>query len=94
MKSIRIDTHDTERGEVTTYELINASGASVKLSSLGAGILEIKVPDSGGKLADVVLGYKNVADYFYDGPCAGKVPAVMPTASARVTLRSTAKPIS
>lgn len=74
MKSIRIDTHDTERGEVTTYELINASGASVKLSSLGAGILEIKVPDRDGNLADVVLGYKDVADYFYDGPCAGKVP--------------------
>jgi len=74
MKSIRIDTHETERGEVTTYELINASGASVKLSSLGAGILEIKVPDRDGNLADVVLGYQNVADYFYDGPCAGKVP--------------------
>ena len=74
MKSIRIDTHDTERGEITTYELINASGASVKLSSLGAGILEIKVPDRDGNLADVVLGYKDVADYFYDGPCAGKVP--------------------
>ena len=74
MKSIRIDTHETERGEITTYELINASGASVKLSSLGAGILEIKVPDREGNLADVVLGYKNVADYFYDGPCAGKVP--------------------
>ena len=74
MKSIRIDTFETERGEITTYELINASGASVKLSSLGAGILEIKVPDRDGNLADVVLGYKDVADYFYDGPCAGKVP--------------------
>ena len=74
MKSIRIDTHETERGEITTYELINASGASVKLSSLGAGILEIKVPDRDGKLADVVLGYKNLEDYFFDGPCAGKVP--------------------
>ena len=74
MKSIRIDTFETERGEITTYELINASGASVKLSSLGAGILEIKVPDREGKLADVVLGYKAIEDYFYDGPCAGKVP--------------------
>ena len=74
MKSIRIDTHETDRGEITTYELINASGASVKLSSLGAGILEIKVPDSAGNLADVVLGYKELKDYFYDGPCAGKVP--------------------
>ena len=78
MKSIRIDTHETERGEVTTYELINASGASVKLSSLGAGILEIKVPDSDGKLADVVLGYQKVEDYFYDGPFAGKVPGRKP----------------
>ena len=74
MKSIRIDTHETERGEITTYELINASGASVKLSSLGAGILEIKVPDRDSNLADVVLGYKDLKDYFYDGPCAGKVP--------------------
>ena len=74
MKSIRIDTFETERGEITTYELINASGASVKLSSLGAGVLEIKVPDRDGNLADVVLGYKDVKDYFYDGPCAGKVP--------------------
>ena len=74
MKSIRIDTHETERGEITTYELINASGASVKLSSLGAGILEIKVPDRDGNLADVVLGYKDLNDYFFDGPCAGKVP--------------------
>ena len=54
MKSIRIDTFETERGEITTYELINASGASVKLSSLGAGIIEIKVPDRDGNLADVV----------------------------------------
>jgi len=74
MKSIRIDTFETERGEITTYELINASGASVKLSSLGAGITEIKVPDRDGKLADVVLGYKDLNDYFFDGPCAGKVP--------------------
>ena len=74
MKSIRIDTFETERGEITTYELINASGASVKLSSLGAGIIEIKVPDRDGNLADVVLGYKDLNDYFFDGPCAGKVP--------------------
>ena len=32
------------------------------------------MPDRDGNLADVVLGYKDVADYFYDGPCAGKVP--------------------
>ena len=74
MKSIRIDTFESERGEITTYELINASGASVKLSSLGAGILEIKVPDRDGKLADVVLGYKELKDYFFEGAWSFRQP--------------------
>jgi len=64
----------TPKGDITIYELVNAGGAIVRLSSLGAGILGIVVPDRDGNLADVVLGYKDAADYFYDGPCAGKVP--------------------
>ena len=62
------------KGDITLYTLTNASGASVTLSSLGAGIVGIVVPDKEGKLDDVVLGYKNTADYFGDGPCAGKTP--------------------
>jgi aldose 1-epimerase len=62
------------KGEVTLYTITNASGASVTLSTVGAGIVSIVVPDAKGNLADVVLGYDNAADYFYDGPCAGKVP--------------------
>lgn len=62
------------KGDITLYTLTNASGASVTLSSLGAGIVGIVVPDKEGKLDDVVLGYKNPADYFGDGPCAGKTP--------------------
>lgn len=66
---------DTQRcGDITLYTLTNASGASVTLSSLGAGIVAINVPDKDGKLDDVVLGYKNPADYDNDGPCAGKTP--------------------
>ena len=64
----------TPRGEVMIYRLENKSGASVTLSSLGAGITSIIVPDSRGQLADVVLGYARVADYLHDGPCMGKVP--------------------
>ena len=41
---------------------------------MGAGIVSIIVPDRNGNLADVVLGYRNPADYLADGPCAGKIP--------------------
>lgn len=62
------------KGEITLYTLTNASGAQVTLSSLGAGIVSVIVPDKNGDFADVVLGYKNPASYIYDGPCAGKIP--------------------
>lgn len=61
-------------GEITLYTLTNAGGASVVLSSLGAGINTLTVPDRNGKLEDVVIGYENAADYIADGPCAGKTP--------------------
>lgn len=61
-------------GDITLYTLTNNSGASVTLSSLGAGIVSVIVPDKKGKLEDVVLGYGNAADYMNDGPCAGKTP--------------------
>ena len=60
--------------EVTLYTLTNESGASVRLSSLGAAIVSICVPDRDGKLADVVIGYNRPEDYLADGPCAGKIP--------------------
>ena len=60
--------------EIKTYTLTNKSGASVTLSSLGAAIQKIIVPDKDGKLADVVIGYDKLEDYLGDGPCAGKCP--------------------
>ena len=65
---------ESPKGVITLYTLTNKSGASVTLSTLGAGIVKVIVPDSNGKLDDVVLGYADPKDYFYDGPCAGKVP--------------------
>ena len=62
------------KGDITLYTLTNKQGASVTLSSLGAGIVSVVVPDREGRMADVVLGYENAADDLYDGPCAGKVP--------------------
>lgn len=61
-------------GDITLVTLVNASGASVTLSTLGAGIVSVLVPDRHGNLADVLLGYENPADYIGDGPAAGKVP--------------------
>ena len=60
--------------EIYRYTIVNSSGAGVVLSSVGAGIVSINVPDRDGKLADVVLGYPAAGDYFADGPCAGKCP--------------------
>ncbi len=69
-----IKTAHSAKGEITLYTITNGQGASVTLSTLGAGIVSIQVPDKDGKLEDVVLGYENPADFLYDGPCAGKIP--------------------
>lgn len=60
--------------EIYLYRLENESGASLSVSSVGAGIVSVCVPDRNGVLADVVLGYPEPLSYFADGPCAGKVP--------------------
>lgn len=74
MTKIASETLSTKVGNITIYTMVNHHGASVSLSSLGAGIISIIVPDKNGKLADVTLGYDNIADYMSDGPCAGKTP--------------------
>jgi aldose 1-epimerase len=65
---------DSKHGQITLFTLTNNSGASVVLSTLGAGIVSVVVPDKNGNLADVALGYQDVADFMADGPCAGKTP--------------------
>ena len=60
--------------EIYLYTITNEKGAYVQLSSIGAGIVSIVVPDKDGNLADVVLGYSEPSSYFGDGPCMGKIP--------------------
>ncbi len=67
-------TLSSPRGEITLFTLTNACGAQVVLSTLGAGVVAIRVPDADGNLADVLTGYQNVIDYICDGPCMGKTP--------------------
>lgn len=61
-------------GEVTWVKITADNGAVIVLSSLGAGIVAVKLPDANGKLTDVVLGYPDAVSYIGDGPCAGKTP--------------------
>lgn len=67
-------TAPSKIGEVTLFTLTNKSGASVELSTLGAGIVKVCVPDKDGKIGNVALSYSDPADYLADGPCLGKVP--------------------
>lgn len=48
---------------VHRYILTNENGMSVELTDYGAAILAIRVPDRSGTMADVVLGYRNLAGY-------------------------------
>lgn len=66
--------HPSPKGEIVWYELTNARGATVVLSSLGAGIVEVRVPDRDGKIENIALSYETAADYIADGPCLGKCP--------------------
>ncbi len=84
---IRIDKKSFGRidkgGQIATlYTITNKNGASVDLSSFGATIVSIKVPDSKGNLTDVTQGYNSVTPYEKFsighaggtiGPCANKI---------------------
>lgn len=67
-------TFGTKIGEIKWVTLTNDKGAQVVLSSLGAAIVSIKLPNGDGTLTDVVIGYDDPESYLDDGPCSGKVP--------------------
>ena len=61
---------------VYAYTLTNAFGSSIKVMTLGATLISVKVPDSDGALADVVCGYDDVNSYLtnsgYQGAIIGR----------------------
>ena len=64
----KADFGKTKAGEQTEiYTLKNANGVIAKVTSYGATLVELHVPDKAGKLADVVNGFDNVAGYEGDG---------------------------
>lgn len=67
-------TYPSEKGEVRFIRIENESGAYVILSSFGAGVVEVGVPDREGKIGNVALRYADPLSYIYDGPNMGKIP--------------------
>ena len=57
----------TKDGEpVELYTLKNANGMTAKVMTRGATLIQLLVPDAKGNLADVVLGFDDVAGYESD----------------------------
>lgn len=56
---------------VELYTLTNDKGASVKFIAYGGIITEINVPDRWGRVGNVVLGFKDLADYEAKNPYFG-----------------------
>ncbi|MBD9373226.1 galactose mutarotase [Rhizobium sp. ARZ01] len=63
---------NTQDGKaVELYTLTNDKGASVKFITYGGIIKEINVPDRWGRLGNIVLGFKELADYETKNPYFG-----------------------
>ena len=66
----------TDGTQIDIYTLTNKRGVQAEVSSFGASLVALRVPDRKGTIADVVLGYDNlpayVADEFYLGSVQGR----------------------
>ncbi|MGE5611167.1 MAG: aldose epimerase family protein [Bacillota bacterium] len=62
---------------VELYTLINDRGITAKITTYGARLTELHVPDRSGKVANVVLGFDNLKQYLepepYFGTTVGRV---------------------
>jgi len=65
----RWGTHDGYH--IYLFTLENKNGAKVQLTNFGAALVSVLVPDSAGKLANVVLGYPEFQGYLYDNAYMG-----------------------
>ncbi|HWA75551.1 MAG TPA: aldose epimerase family protein [Polyangiaceae bacterium] len=60
-----------EDKDVDLYTLTNANGLVLKVATYGAIVTEFQVPDKGGKLGDIVLGFENLDGYVKGSPYFG-----------------------
>ncbi len=57
--------------EVELYTLTNDNDMTIKITSYGAIVVSLFVPDQDGKVADVVLGYEKLDGYLQNDPYFG-----------------------
>ena len=60
-------------GQVDLYTLANAKGLRARIINYGAILVSLEVPDRGGNLADIALGYDKLDDYLKRGGLFGAV---------------------
>lgn len=53
--------------EVFLYSIKNANGVTAEVTSYGAILVNLLVPDKKGQVEDIVLGYDRLEDYFANG---------------------------
>jgi aldose 1-epimerase len=64
----------TEDGRaVTRIDLMGADGSGISVLDLGAAVLEVRVPDRHGRIANVVLGYADLGGYLANAPYFGVI---------------------
>jgi aldose 1-epimerase len=56
---------------VDLYKLDNRNGVEVAITNYGGRVVSVVVPDRHGKMADIVLGFDNLAGYLGDNPYFG-----------------------
>jgi aldose 1-epimerase len=59
--------------EIDRYTLANRRGMTVRIITYGGVITEINTPDVRGRLANVALGFDNLADYVAKSPYFGAI---------------------
>ena len=67
------ESHGETKGndKIMMYTLTNQNGFVAKISEYGATLVSLEVPDRDGKLADVTLGYDDLAGYENDSSFMG-----------------------
>jgi len=66
--SVAEDAYGEVDGEkITQYTLTNPSGMIVKIINYGGTVTDIIVPDKGGKMGNVILGYDSLAGFLQTG---------------------------
>jgi aldose 1-epimerase len=56
---------------VRLYTITNKGGSAVQMMTYGGTVVSIKMPDRAGRIADVALGFDNLAGYLGNNPLFG-----------------------